>query len=176
VQPVHFTYGFPEFRAVYRARLGVLAPRRWARILFFLGLYVLILGGWIVWTYGLGGLQYLLIPGVLRQVALWMGIIVAACIAIPFVFQEIALRFAVRRAAAMNQPVAVTLTDGGIDIVGPSFTVTYRWDAIGRVHADRDHLLLFTGGYEAVPIPRRAVGSDAAFEALLRYARERMHG
>lgn len=169
---IRYNYGFDDLVAFLRAKqslaplgsLGRLRPYAIATILFVL-LFTL---GTIFSGLGLG-------PPFLRNLVIGLVVIMAVIALRDWLLINVIFRRKFEAAKLDGEQVTVDLDEKGLRWAGNGKVGTRDWPDVGRVVRQPSHLLLFIGPLDAVIIPRRALGSDAQFEAVETFVAEHVH-
>ncbi len=160
---------FADYRALLRARqrLGPLRGHgRWLRYPFVAVLFLATL-------WWLGGLSAHWSLYLRWDVAKW---IVGLVLFIPLVdlfFDQVVGRWVFSRYAAANKPLVASVDPDGISWAVDAWSGRVAWSGVKNAVVTADHLFLFIGKLEAIPLSRRGL-ADGDWEGFLAFATERL--
>lgn len=160
---------FADYRAVLRARqrLGPLKGHgRWLRYPVLLLILIAVL-----WWFG--GLSVPWRVYLQWDVAKWL---LGLFVFIPLVdlfFDQVVGRWVFSRYAAANKPLVATADDEGVAWAVEAWSGRIAWGAVKAAVVTPDHLFLFLGKVEAVPLSRRGL-SGGDWDGFLAFANARL--
>ena len=161
--PVTVTYTFGDLLAV--------AAHSWRTLL------MIILVGEAVLIAVLAGIDVVMgdatILDAIRWIPWWLLATVAVVWGVTFLFVAPLIGYIRARRQRILGPNLVSFRGDGIQLEGRQGQSLVYWSAIKRVVANRTRPYLFIRSRVAIVVPRRAVESDAEFEAFIGAAEER---
>ncbi len=160
---------FADYRALLRARqrLGPLRGHgRWLRYPFVAVLFLATL--W--WLDGLSAPWSVYLRW---DVAKW---IVGLVLFIPLVdlfFDQVMGRWVYSRYAAANRPLTASVDADGISWAVDAWSGRVAWSGVKNAVVTADHLFLFIGKLEAIPLPCRGL-AEGKWDDVIAFATERL--
>ncbi len=95
---------------------------------------------------------------------------------VDILFEQVLPRWSFRRFALANRRLTLDIDQNALAWSSDGMSGSIPWSRVLRSIQIKDHFFLFISKIEAIGFPQRALGSPEEFTALVRYAREKVHG
>lgn len=160
----------------------VVAVQRWPlrrRLGMSAGIMVILLAAGGIGAGSVDGARRFALGLATGQADRWFYAVAAAVLALPWVVHRLvagagSLFFG--RTALAREPVRITLDGAGITVAATGIGSHILWSRVARVIETPRHLFLVIDSGQTAILPRRAFGSDAAYQAALALAHHAVPG